>query len=173
MLVVKEEFNELLEMQQALDAAILEEKGLTLDGTYRRRIVAALVELGEFANEERFFKFWSNKEPSEKSIRLEEYVDILHFLLSALYMKGYRYENLSIVGKQEDDFLDVWLRVVSETLWLGHPNPDVDPVTSVDFGRLFSWYFRLGDLAGFTWAEVVEEYKKKNAVNYERLKSGY
>lgn len=169
-----EQFNELLEMQKVLDKSILDEKGLTLDATYNRRIIAALIELGEFANEQRFFKFWSNKGPSEKETRLDEYVDILHFLLSALYSRGYRGENLSIV-EVEGDWENVWQNTAAEIIGLSKLWEDVlaFPITSVEFGRTFSNYFRLGDLAGFEWEEVVEAYKKKNEVNFERLRSGY
>ena len=169
-----EQFNELLEMQKVLYKSILDEKGLTLEDTYNRRIIAALVELGEFANEERFFKFWSNKEASEKSVRIEEYVDILHFLLSTLYSKGYRGENLSIM-ELEGDWETVWQNAAAEILGLSDMWNDSGffPVTSVEFGRVFSNYFRLGDLAEFEWEEVVKEYKRKNAVNFERLRSGY
>ena len=168
-----EQFNELLEMQKVLDASILREKGLTLEGTYNKRVIAALIELGEFANEERFFKFWSNKGPSEKETRLDEYVDILHFLLSTLYSRGYRGENLSIV-EVEGDWEEVWQNTAAEILGLSKLWEGLfEPVTSVEFGRVFSCYFRLGDLAGFEWEEVVEAYKKKNEVNFERLRSGY
>ena len=174
-----EQFNELLEMQKVLDADILREKGLTLEETYNKRVIAALIELGEFANEQRFFKYWSNKGPSEKETRLEEYVDILHFLLSTLYIRGYRGENLSIL-EVEGDWEEVWQNTAAEILGLSKLWEDLwgeeyllEPVTSVHFGKVFSFYFRLGELAGFEWEEVVEEYKRKNAVNFERLRSGY
>ncbi|MBR6552557.1 MAG: dUTP diphosphatase, partial [Clostridia bacterium] len=145
-----------------------------LEGTYNKRVIAALIELGEFANEERFFKFWSNKGPSEKETRVEEYVDILHFLLSMLYSRGYRGENLSIV-EVEGDWEEVWQNAAAEILGLSKLWEEglFEPITSVEFGRVFSLYFRLGDLAGFEWEEVVKEYKRKNAVNFERLRSGY
>ncbi len=33
--------------------------------------------------------------------------------------------------------------------------------------------FELGNYLGFTWPEIYQAYKNKNAVNYERLKNGY
>jgi len=46
------------------------------------RILALSVEVGEFANATRCFKYWSIKPSEPKERLLDEYVDILHFWLS-------------------------------------------------------------------------------------------
>ena len=46
------------------------------------RILALFVEVGEFANATRSFKYWSKKPPESKERLLDEYVDMLHFYLS-------------------------------------------------------------------------------------------
>ena len=76
------ETKKLYKIQDTLDRRIFENHDVTREDTTIRRILALLVEVGELANETRCFKFWSSKDPSEKAVILEEYVDGIHFLLS-------------------------------------------------------------------------------------------
>lgn len=56
--------SELYEMQKALDARIIEEKGLQGQDLLPNTVLALQVEIGELANEWRGFKHWSNdREP--------------------------------------------------------------------------------------------------------------
>jgi len=107
----------LFEMQKVLDERIIKEKGLGGQDLTLNTVTALIVELGEFANEGRWFKHWSNdQEARTKSIcedcggdgvtglyddvdcfcenttnpLLEEYVDCLHFFLSLANKKGWQ-----------------------------------------------------------------------------------
>ncbi|GAA0491103.1 dUTP diphosphatase [Salinibacillus aidingensis] len=53
-------FKKLFDMQRQLDNHIIKEKGLEGQDLLDKKILALQVELGELANEARFFKFWSN-----------------------------------------------------------------------------------------------------------------
>ena len=93
------ELKQLLEMQYNLDEFIIESKSLqTLDPKVRltNTILALMVEMGEFANELKSFKFWSNKPPSPKEVHLEEFVDVLHFFLSIANQMGYSAEEIEM-----------------------------------------------------------------------------
>jgi dimeric dUTPase (all-alpha-NTP-PPase superfamily) len=68
--------------QQQLDDRIFKNHDTTREATRVDRLCALLVELGEFANEMRAFKYWSLKPASDQSVLLEEYADGLHFLNS-------------------------------------------------------------------------------------------
>ena len=72
----------LYQKQKELDARIAENHHVTYGTTRERRILALLVEIGEFANATRCFKYWSNKPSEAMDIVLDEYVDGLHFFLS-------------------------------------------------------------------------------------------
>lgn len=86
------EIKELLEMQRKLDTEILinfirstpgAEFGSWKQSDFlTERILALQVEVSEFANATRCFKYWSKKEADPKERLLDEYADILHFLLS-------------------------------------------------------------------------------------------
>src|SRR5699024_11734252 len=84
-------WNELYEMQRKLDMYIEENHSLVKEGIFPKKLLALLVELGELANETRCFKFWSTKPPSQKQVILEEYVDVLHFILSLGLEAGFRF----------------------------------------------------------------------------------
>ena len=75
-------FTELFKMQYQLDKTINDKHNTTYETTLTKRIMAFMVELGEFANETRCFKYWSVKPSSEKEVVLEEYIDGIHFILS-------------------------------------------------------------------------------------------
>ena len=51
-------------------------------GFLNDRLLALFVEVGEFANATRCFKYWSKKPSESKERLLDEYVDMLHFWLS-------------------------------------------------------------------------------------------
>ena len=72
----------LYQKQAELDARIAENHNVSYETTRERRILALLVEIGEFANATRCFKYWSNKPSESQDIVLDEYVDGLHFFLS-------------------------------------------------------------------------------------------
>jgi dimeric dUTPase (all-alpha-NTP-PPase superfamily) len=54
---MKLDFNEISKLQRVLDDYIQDNNNLKPEDTFERRKVAFLVELGEFANEVRAFKF--------------------------------------------------------------------------------------------------------------------
>lgn len=73
---------EYIPYQQELDERIFKNHNTNRESTRHDRLCALLVELGEFANEMRAFKYWSLKPASAQSVLLEEYADGLHFLNS-------------------------------------------------------------------------------------------
>lgn len=87
---------DLLKLQKELDAYILSQHDTTLDpkNLLTDTILALQVEVSELANETRCFKHWSRKGASEKSIILEEYVDVLHFFLSLGNQLGFTAQDI-------------------------------------------------------------------------------
>lgn len=78
------EIKELLEKQKQLDEYITKKFDPTM---YQRdflicRLLALQVEVSELANATRCFKYWSEKPSESKKRVLDEYADVLHFLLS-------------------------------------------------------------------------------------------
>lgn len=65
------DIGELIPLQKALDEDIASRHNLSYASTSNRRLLALFVEIGEFANSTRTFKFWSTKRArnKRKSIR--------------------------------------------------------------------------------------------------------
>jgi len=84
----------LFNKQKELDEEIHLRHHVSYPLTLEKRAIALLVELGEFANALRCFKFWSNKPSESKERILDEYADALHFILSLGI--GYNFKNYNM-----------------------------------------------------------------------------
>lgn len=185
----------LLLKQSNLDATIIENMNLQElrhDFLMNNRVLALIVELGEFANEVRSFKHWSNKLPSAKEVRLEEYVDCLHFLLSITnnisrcevailnrtvnaYYDNERLDKLTWAhGLPPEQLINTTLIALTSmiTEMYYNINEDIETTNSIliDIWDLFIF---LGRISGFTLDEIEDAYYTKNKVNYKRQESGY
>lgn len=79
-------FQEWYDKQAKLDDYIMDNMGLNLlishDNLLQERIMALMVEVSEFANATRCFKYWSTKDKESKERLLDEMADIMHFIPS-------------------------------------------------------------------------------------------
>lgn len=164
------DFKKLFKMQDQLDSYINEVKGLSGHDVMQERILALIVEIGEFANETRCFKFWSDKPASDKEVILFEYVDCMHFLLSIGNYSGFTFrdsENMEfendIQGSLTELFIEFYFSVVH---FRNLPRPD-------DYLIMWDYFMSIGNKLGFTEQEIYDSYLEKNEVNYERQASGY
>ncbi|SFJ13932.1 Dimeric dUTPase, all-alpha-NTP-PPase (MazG) superfamily [Halobacillus dabanensis] len=159
------DWKSLYNMQRKLDLYIENQHNLEKGEKIEEKVLALLVEVGELANETRCFKFWSMKRASEKSVILEEYVDGVHFLLSIGLDLGYTYTSTSIdaFDSQTAAFLNVYDTVHILRMEKGEEA----------YREAFHAYLQLGLTLGITEWELVEAYKRKNAINYERQDQGY
>lgn len=111
------QIRELLEQQKKLDQYIIDKQfngiddGLgNISGSDERflsdRILALSVEVGEFANATRCFKYWSLKPPESKERLLDEYADILHFLLSVANTMKFTADEIekAYIKKHEENY---------------------------------------------------------------------
>ena len=74
--------NSLYDIQEVLNDRILKEHNLDKSTLLNDKFLALLVELSELANETRCFKYWSLKPASDKAVIIEEFSDVIHFLLT-------------------------------------------------------------------------------------------
>lgn len=159
--------HDIAQMQRELDQRILDVHHLTVEETFRKRILAFLVELGELANETRCFKFWSLKLSSEKSVVLDEYVDGIHFLMSLGNDMGVDFSTMTFAKTGFSDVSEGFIRIYqTASSFAIHMAVDV-------FTELFDGYMRLGYSLGFTFDDVVSGYVNKNKINHERQNSQY
>jgi dimeric dUTPase (all-alpha-NTP-PPase superfamily) len=134
-------------------------------------ITAFLVELGELANEIKFFKYWSKKaNPTERV--LEEYIDGLHFALQIFILsdvkRAYPYQSIKNESL-EIQFSKLYQELSSLALcdWLDDGEVDYKVMDVIYL------YHGLGEMLGFTPEEIETEYIKKNIINHNRQLTGY
>ncbi|WP_236620395.1 dUTP diphosphatase, partial [Geobacillus thermodenitrificans] len=135
----------MFEMQRQLDAHIEKEHPRQEDeDRLSKKILALQVELGELANEARFFKYWSNDQKPRTRIEvvtgqkmvdgviepiveyknplLEEYVDGLHFLLS-IGLEIAEPQKIDIArwnAAEADNITEQFLHVMTHAINLGN-----------------------------------------------------
>lgn len=163
-----EQLKELLEMQRVLDEAILKEHGNVYDENIAEQMkIALFVELGELMNEfPTKFKHWKKTAKDDREKGLVEYVDALHFALSLT-------NHSKAKGMYDDTYESYDDLVHLDYSWILYSIMDECCSETTNLDMILSYLFILGNKLGFTWDEIYKAYKKKNAVNYERLKSGY
>ncbi|WP_102274316.1 dUTP diphosphatase [Cytobacillus massiliigabonensis] len=161
-------YQKLFAMQKGLDQHIESQHQLENEDLFDRKTLALLVELGELANETRCFKFWSLKQPSERKVILEEYVDGIHFILSLGLECGFETEkdykaNIHKAESVNDQFL-----LIYELISKFRAGKSLQ-----EYKILFQAYLHLGELLGFHSEETEQAYLDKNEVNYQRQQEGY
>ncbi|WP_179287276.1 dUTP diphosphatase [Salinicoccus roseus] len=160
--------NWLLKMQKKLDLEIKKKKDITnrewKEEFTAKHSLAINIEVSEFINEcHDLWKYWKNK-PVNKERILDEAIDVLHFIM--LHW-------IKLNGK-------------GETLWNTHrlyaegvADLPVDDVALEqlqnhdDIAMKLAILLKVLEHYGFTEQDIIEQYKRKNAINFERLEEGY
>ena len=156
----------LFALQAELDQEIAERHDVTYESTFDRRVLALLVELGEFANETRCFKYWSYKEPSPKEVILDEYADGLHFLLSLGIPLGVT-EYTHHFHVREKDLTRAINKVYQDVSAL------LEDYTVENYAKAFADYLNIIPLFDYDPEEVLAAYVKKLGTNHTRQATHY
>jgi dimeric dUTPase (all-alpha-NTP-PPase superfamily) len=178
------ELSKLFKMQKVLRERIIEQHDLCEQELLPNLICALNVEIGELANETRCFKHWSIKPPSSKEVILEEYVDVLHFILEVglsdfeqyehLYPINYVYSDTSPIKEnslvQQFNSMFTEVGILSDLLF---DNCYSANCVEDAYENLFRLFIGLGEMLGFTWLEVEQAYISKNEINHQRQEQGY
>lgn len=152
-------------LQAELDNEIASKHGVSYASTHVKRLLALLVELGEFANETRCFKYWSLQGPSPKERVLDEYADIMHFIISLGIPLGYQsfaYEPV----KQADPSAAI-MRVYQAASLL------CDQYDKAHYEATMQAFLDLLPTFGYTGEEALKAYHLKLEVNHQRQENHY
>jgi len=155
------DFTDIWLLQKELDDKILQAYNLTKDQVYKKRKLALLVEIAEFSNEVKAFKYWSYKKMSNKDIRLEEFSDILHFLISIALYEENPNPKMSFIIKTNIDPIDTTIELMS-IISLSKKNDHW-------INKAFIKIFELANYYEFTISEIKHAYIKKNKINLNRI----
>lgn len=155
------------------------------------RVVANIIELAEAFNEERSFKFWSNRRKPTENL-LEEFIDSLHFFIDTAIDYGWegilhsvaeafdevRYKN---EGKLSVDyFLELVynlsaIEVLPKRTYNMYERAafNANSRQEVHFTNAWILYLALSANLDFTYEQMESMYFEKNRINLERQASGY
>lgn len=162
------ELKTLFQKQSDLDGQIALNHGVTYEETKDKRLLALLVEIGEFANETRCFKFWSFKKPSAKAIIQDEYADGLHFFLSLgliLGISSYSY----YINRIEDNF-DLTNSLLALYVKISKLK---DEFTEDNYKEALNYFLSIFFNMGYSKEELFDCYLKKLEVNHNRQDNNY
>jgi dimeric dUTPase (all-alpha-NTP-PPase superfamily) len=170
---------ELISKQLDLDAVIAEEK--KLGNPYHVRYfdktrLALFTEIGEYANETRCFKYWSQKKPAAKEVQLEELVDILHFTLKLMVFKRV---NLPILYDEymqktlKDIFVRLKCYVSAKQELTDHINCLFVSAAARNYDSVLERICTIAIHQGYTPEELEEAYLRKREINIKRQEEKY
>ncbi|WP_031543381.1 dUTP diphosphatase [Mesoplasma photuris] len=158
----------LSEKQRILDNYIIDSKGFEVnDDILNKKIVAFIVELSEYANEERSFKFWANKPPSPLEIQLDEYIDGLHFLISIGIQIEYDFNNFKHTNFGLDNNIDIYLSLINLI------SEFIKDKNHENYEDVLNIYLAIAEVKYYSESEIVDAYKLKNKINFERQDNNY
>lgn len=158
-------FKEIFEMQKALDESIHKTHNVSFEETLDKKVLALLVEVGEFANEIKPFKYWKKDKSIDRDKVLEEFVDGIHFFVSIA-----NYFEIDPVIKSVVKHQDQSKQLLDVYEGISKLNNTLNKETLI---TAFELYMGIAELAGLKDEEIKEHYVSKNKVNYERIANNY
>lgn len=193
------DINELFKLQEKLEENVNGRNEITKEERIESKLLAIKVELGELANNWRGFKYWKrDKTPLTKGTRetyevqgkttteecnplLEEYVDVLHLVMSIGIEEGH--EQIDI-EKEKEEYLEIGITFKDTTLLkqfntmfyfvVQYEDAENQGEDKKDkYIDLFLAILSLGEMLGYSWNEIVSEYVRKNEINHNRQVNGY
>ena len=124
---------------------------------HQKNCIGFLVELGEFINETKVFKYWSVKEP-DKSKVLEEYADVITSLLMFFNINNV---NLEIIEHKDYEIFEL----LNYIYYLGTKLINKEKVEK----ELLSNILYLSNLLNIEEKDIYNSIKKKQKIVLDRL----
>lgn len=152
--------------QKELDDNIAKNHHVSYETTRNKRSLALLVEIGEFANATRTFKYWSNKSSMPKNVVLDEYADGLHFFLS-LGIDSCVKSSLVELIETDSTPTDIFLKLYDDI------NKYFISRADDDYFEAFKTFLSLLSPLNLTIEELEIAYYYKLKENYHRQETNY
>ncbi|AKJ52346.1 dUTP diphosphatase [Metamycoplasma hominis] len=131
-----------------------------------KMVIALLVELGEFANEVKLFKYWKKDKSINQISMLEEYADGIHFITSIALKNNITSFDIKPIIKYNDFTLQLAYTYQCFTKLFLHHNKRL-------IKKAYGVYLGLGEIMNIDRDMICTAYAKKNHKNYERIKNNY
>ena len=158
----------IINLQLILDLAIAKKRKIIDNQEILiAKFLALIVEIAEFANERRSFKYWSSKPASSKKILLEEYIDGLHFIVSIANSLNLKIIDLVVTQQKYDNLNLAFLDLLAVTLKL------LAQKSLVVINQWFNIYYSIAKMCDFSDTDIFECYLNKNQINHLRQEQNY
>ena len=157
-----DKWQEIYQNNRKLDS-IFNEKYNNDEEIYQKNCIELLVELGEFINETKCFKYWSVKKPDKDKV-LEEYADCITMAL--YFMNGQEITNLP-KPLDTNNILELVNYTFKKATELLHNKDEYLPK------EILSNILYIKDLLEIDEAELINACKKKQDIILDRLNSDY
>ncbi|WP_342268675.1 dUTP diphosphatase [Spiroplasma endosymbiont of Aspidapion aeneum] len=153
--------------QKELDAFLLKGQDTNSVELKEKRVLAFIVELCEFLNEEKSFKYWKKDKTIAREKLVEEYIDGIHFLMSLINEQNLDFNNYKIKDNKHEKFHIISLSIVENAARYSHTRKIEDLWKFVDL------YLSLTSHIDLEEDELFDIYDKKNKINIDRSNNGY
>ncbi|AWX69804.1 dUTP diphosphatase [Mycoplasmopsis anatis] len=159
-------FNKQLELDKELTQKALDlNPNFTKNDLEKRKLIALMVELGEFANEIETFKYWKKTRNLNRDFICEEFADLIHFLVS--FGNDYNLPttiNSKIISNDINEQLIETFSAISQAN---------NKINEEKLLNIFELVLGLAELYGLEENEIAKWYEIKNKKNHERIKTNY
>ncbi|TPR54654.1 dUTP diphosphatase [Metamycoplasma neophronis] len=148
-----------------LDKAFRESRDKNEQHFNTKIVIALLVELGEFANEVKAFKYWKKDKTIDRQAMLEEFADGIHFLTSIAY-KHHIEPQIKVIKKYDDFSLQLaYTYKIFTKLFQNKSKRNIK--------KAYGAYLGLGQIMNIQYDDIEKSYIEKNHKNYQRIKDNY
>ena len=152
-------WNTIYEGNKKLDAIYDEKYG----ETFKQNAIELLVELGEFINETKCFKYWTIKKPIKEKV-LDEFADCITM---KLYFYNYLNLDLEVLEIKDKELLEI----INETFNLS--TKIMNNLNKELIINIFSNLLYIIKQLGYDEEEILNAIDKKEKIVMERLNSNY
>ena len=143
-----------------LDDIFIEQFSKKDKDMYKKNKLELLVEIGEFANETKCFKYWTNKAPN-RDLVLEEFADCIIMTLCLYNYKNLILEDLEYNKKEDINDNIAYLYKLGSNFYF---NDDKDTLKEILFNLI-----NVASLLNITKDEIVEASLKKIELDTKRM----
>lgn len=132
------------------------------------KLTALDIELGELANEIKFFKYWKKHKLIDKSKVIEEACDCFHFILSLANDNDINLKAMTYGTFSRD--IGILYRYIKACLWT---DIYLDDKWEEGLKRILMLLVAMLKELDFTYADLLREYDRKYEINIKRQMEGY
>ena len=157
-------WNKIYQTNIELDGIFYKKYGNDKD-IYKKNCLEILVELGEFINETKVFKYWSCKKPYKDKM-LDEYADVITMCLYFYREFGLEIDNryLHLETKSIIELMNYLYHQMSLLM----ENNNSELIQDIFYNVLY-----MGELLNISEEEIIDAINKKHQIIKERLESDY